>query len=325
MINQDIKKVTVGAEINPDTLRYFQGGAKLFGVNLSQFFSMIIYRRNAEGFVFYDVSPEYGQIAKTSKQTILHISEEYKALLQEWADKNGTSVTGVMRCLIYGAVKKMIEYDRYVNENRARLMDGAEDVEKVRIIDECERHGVSVSELIDEVLALCRTNSIRKVFDISQPLKPTLFDYKFMLSEKQKKRMQSICTRQKLDVEVVKSFVELSVLVHFIETVPKNCHVSKRQFLALKNICQDIGLTPSKLLDDYVDLLITEEYHTPELAEDEELLRINAIMLQKTHDFIEKFCERKRIKFSEGVRLQVNFIYNYFDKNGIQIPAKYVF
>jgi antitoxin component of RelBE/YafQ-DinJ toxin-antitoxin module len=322
---EDVKKVAIGVTVFPETFQIFKAGAKLFKVNLSQFLSMVIHRRDEEGFVYSDVGPKYGEVSDSTKQTLLYVSEEQRALLQGWADRENCSLTSIVRCLMDITVNKMLAYDREVRDSSGQIKEDSQNAVKVEIFDNLEKMGVDISGIVDEGLKEFKDVSVRKALQGYTPSSRSIFDYKVTLTDKQLAKLESTANRQKADLESVKHAFELTLLVHLVEQKPRFCHVSKEQFLELKHICQNIGATPSKLLNDYSYLLREAKYHAPELAKDVELLRVNVTLETKTTLVLERFCAERGIKMAEAVRLLMSYIYNYFQQEGIKIPANYVF
>jgi len=322
---EDVKKVAIGVKVYPDTFRIFKFGAKLFNVNLSQFLNMVIHRRNEEGFVYYDVDPKYGDVGDTTKQTLLYVSEEQRALLQEWATRENCSLTSIVRCLMDTTVKKMIAFEEEVRDSSGKIKDEPENTVKMEIFDKLEKMGVDISHIVDERLIEFKDFSVRKMLKGYTPSSRSIFDYKVSLSDKQLSRLESIANRQKIDVESVKHAFEFLLLIRMVEQKPRFCHVAKEEFLALKHICQDIGSTPSKLLNDNAYLLRELTYHDPELSPNAELLRVNVALEEKTTLVLEKFCADRGIKMAEAVRLLVHYLCNYFEKEGVRIPSNHVF
>ena len=326
MILEDIKKVPVGADIDPETLRLFKAGAEMCKVNVSQFLSMVIHRRKQENFTYYDVTPKYGEITESTKQVIFQLSEEYKALLQEWAEQNNCKMTSIIRCLMDITVKNLIAAAREKQANPEEYDAFRNKRAKEGIIEECELHGVPLNDIIEERLEYVKANvSIRKFSKSVEPISTTLFDNKVALSDKNNKRINSLANRNQVSPESVKTILEYFFLDEMVTPKPTYCHVSKRQFLELKHIAQEIGFTPSKMVEYQIDLLLDTRYHTPELPQDEEMLRVNIIMLNKTRYCLEQFCDRNKIKMSAAVRLLINFIYNFYQVEGVHTPVKTVF
>lgn len=325
MKNEYVKKIPIGVNVIPETFHYFKAGAKLFNVNLSQFLNMVIHKRADEGFVYCDVDPKFGDVSNKTKQTILYVSEEQRALIQEWADREKCTLTSIIRCLMDITVKKMIAYDKEMRDENGCLREQYENILKEKIFDAFDRHGVSISAIIDRHLVDFKDQSVRKLVKEYDSTTPNLFNYRIQLTDKQCKRIESIATRQKIDIESVKSAFELVLLSSLVTQNSKFCHVSKSQFVQLKHIGQKIGFTPSRMLEDYVGLLLEEKYHTPNLSPDVELLRVNVVLTDKTVLIIEQYCAEHRIKFAEAVRTLTNCIYNYFEQEGVHTPVQYVF
>lgn len=323
---EEVNKVPIGVNVIPETFDIFKVAAKkLFKVNLSQFLSMVIHKRNEEGFDYYDVDPKYGEVSNKTKQTILYVSDEQRALLQEWADRENCSLTSIVRCLMDITVKKMVAYDKEVRDENGRVKEQFETKEKNRIIDLFERHGVSISGIIDELLVVFKEHSVRQLVKVYDPSTPNLFNYRIQLTDKQFKQLERIANRQKIDIESVKSAFELVFLSSLVDQKTKFCHVSKSQFVQLKHIGQNIGCTPSRMLEDNVGLLLEEKYHSPIVSSDVELLRVNVVLTEMTILIIEQYCAERRIKFAEAVRTLTNCIYNYFEQEGVKTPEYFVF
>jgi hypothetical protein len=322
---EEVKKVAIGVTVYPETFRIFKAGAQLFNVNLSQFLSMVIHRRNEEGFVYYDVDPRHGEVGDSTTQTLLYVSEDQRALLQGWADRENSSLTSIVRCLMDITVNKMLAYDREIRDSSGRVRDEPENQLKVEIFQQLERMGVQLSEIIDTQLEEFEDAPVREMVEGYTRSSLSIFDSTIPLTEKQLSILEEIANRQRVEVEKAKDAFELSLLAYLVDPRPRFCHVAKEEFLELKRICQRIGSTPSKLLNRYVWLLKEPQYHSPELAKDVVLQRVNVALEGKTSLALEHFCALQGIKMAEAIRLLVHYISNFFKKDGIQLPDNYVF
>ena len=322
MKNEEINKVPIGVMIAPESFSLFKAASKKLGVNLSQMLTMVIHRRNEEGFKYYDVDPPYGGRAESTKKTLLYLSEEHAALLQRWADKENRSLTSIVRSLMDTAITRIQAAEKAKVENP----DKHEIDTKTRIFEELKRYNVDLIEFFDEQLSNFISGKNTKYWlENANPDIPCIFDRLVELTDKQLTKLQSNANRNKIELQSAKLAFELFVLVALITDHQKFCHVSKRQFNDLKQISQNIGTTPSKLINHNLQLLQDPKYHSPTLPEDEELLRVNLKLEYRTILILEQYSKDNRMKFAESVRTLTSFIHNFYAIEGERPPLTYVF
>jgi hypothetical protein len=145
------------------------------------------------------------------------------------------------------------------------------------------------------------------------------------LTDKQIAKLQSIANRNKIELQSEKLAFELFVLIALIDDHQKFCHVSKRQFNDLKRIGQNIGATPSRLINHNLQLLQDSRYHKPTLPADEELLRVNLTLERRTILVLEQYANDNKMKFAEAVRTLTSYIHNFYMIEGERPPLTYIF
>lgn len=300
----EIKKIEIGIYVIPETYDLFRKMARFYQSSVSMFLAHVIHMYK-DDFEYYNVDPAYGERTDATKQTIFIVTEENKELLNSWAQREKCSLSSILRCLIDTVVK-------IDTHGKVDLDKEYDDEPELHFFKTCSGFELPLDEIIDERLKAFQDENIKKLLQSYNGDGKNLLDGEFEFTEKQKAILERLAKKNKLSLDAVILAFKLSVYYNMIETKPRNCHVIKKHFIELKYLCQKIGSTPSKLLEENVNLLWAEEYHTPGISPDEELLRVNVILSALTMHVINQFCREQHIKTAEAIRRLTGYIYNFY-------------